>query len=213
MLTIEDYLKDSEYAARCILDAIWNDQKRIDQLIAHIKDLNTVVTSEYSSALLMQMYAEDPDDVMAGVGRYWENYFEADKEKFHKNKELVDATTLLTTHELSIQQLSGSLLEHAKRGLAAAYGSPKGWPSGRMVGSQGIETIIMPARNQSAHIDEAIKTGAYKNPEITNCFKKLEAEVDPVFGNFTKKDMSFDLVRVFGWTEYGKYYTDISGIK
>jgi hypothetical protein len=32
------------------------------------------------------MYAEDPDDVMAGVGLYWENYFGADKEVYHKTR-------------------------------------------------------------------------------------------------------------------------------
>ncbi len=39
--------------------------------------------SKYQAAFGLQSYAEDPDDVMMGVGRYWENYFGDDKTLYH----------------------------------------------------------------------------------------------------------------------------------
>lgn len=213
MVTIQDYLADTEYTANGLLSLIWADHKKIEELQLKIKALDAEVQREYNSSLLMQMQAEDPDDVMAGVGRYWENYFGKDKELFHSNEQLNKYTSLITVHELSIQQLSGSLLEHAKRGLSVIYGAPRLWPSGRMIGSQPISKIILEGRNQSAHVDEAIRNGRFGKADVAVCFNTLAAEIDPVFGDFLRRDMSFDLVRTFGWTEYAKYHADIASIQ
>ena len=94
----------------------------------------------------MQFYAEDPDDLMAGVGRYWDNYFGADKVVFHKNEKLVKLTELLASRELSLTILSGNLLEHAKKGLSLVYGPYKDWPIGRKVGSQPLSKVILQFR-------------------------------------------------------------------
>lgn len=213
MTTITDYLNETEFASKKIIEAIWDDFNRADELKKEIEQESNIVQQEYNRAIAMQMYAEDPDDVMAGVGRYWDNYFGADKDVYHKNEKLVDLTKLLTARELSLTTLCGNLLEHAKKGISLIYGNPKSWPSGRSIGSQAISKVILESRNQSTHIDEAIATGNYKKADVTICFQTLETEIDKVFADYLKRDMSFEIIKSLGWTTYENYKADIETIK
>lgn len=213
MTTITDYINETEFASRKIIEAIWDDFNRADKLKKEIEQESKIVQQEYDRAIAMQIYAEDPDDVMAGVGRYWENYFGADKNVYHKNEKLVDLTKLLAARELSLTTLCGNLLEHAKKGISLIYGNPKNWPNGRSVGSQALCKVILESRNQSTHVDEAIATSTYKKPDVTNCFKTLEAEIDKVFADYLKRDMSFEIIKSLGWTTFEKYKADIEAIK
>lgn len=213
MVTITEYLNETEFATKTIIEAIWNDFKRADSLKREIKQESEIVKLEYDRALAMQMYAEDPDDVMAGVGRYWENYFVADKNVYKKNEKLVDLTKLFVARELSLTTLCGNLLEHAKKGISIIYGNPKDWPNGRNIGSQALSKVILESRNQSTHIDEAIANGAYKKADVTTCFKTLETEIDKVFADYLKRDMSLEIIKSLDWTSYDKYKADIETIK
>ncbi len=213
MTTITDYLNETEFASRKIIEAIWEDFNRADQLRNEIEQESKFVQQEYNRAIAMQIYAEDPDDVMAGVGRYWDNYFGADKNVYHKNEKLVNLTKLLAARELSLTTLCGSLLEHAKKGISLIYGNPKGWPTGRNVGSQALSKVILESRNQSTHVDDAIATGNYKKADLITCFKTLETEIDKVFADFLKRDMSFEIIKCLDWTTYEKYKADIETIK
>lgn len=213
MTTITDYLNETEYASRKIIEAIWDDFNRADQIREEIEQESKIVQYEYNKAIEMQTNSEDPDDVMAGVGRYWENYFGADKNVYHKNEKLVNLKELLAAREMSLTNLCGNLLEHAKKGISLIYGKPKNWPSGRRLGSQTLSKIILESRNQSTHVDEAIMTGNYKKSDVTTCFKTLEIETDKVFADYLKKDMSFEIIKYLDWTTYEKYKADIESIK
>lgn len=213
MTTITDYLNETEFASRKIIEAIWDDFNRADQLRREIEQESKIVQQEYNRAIAMQIYAEDPDDVMAGVGRYWDNYFGADKNVYHKNEKFVDLTKLLAARELSLTTLCGNLLEHAKKGISIIYRNPKSWPTGRFVGSQPLSKVILESRNQSVHIDEAIACGNYKKADVTTCFKTLEADIDKVFADFLVRDMSFEIVKCLDWTTYEKYKADIETIR
>lgn len=212
-MTITDYLSETEFASGKIIEAIWDDFNRADKLKKEIEQESNIVHQEYDRAIAMQIYAEDPDDVMAGVGRYWDNYFGADKNVYHKNENLVDLTKLLAARELSLTTLCGNLLEHAKKGISLIYGNPKSWPTGRSIGSQALSKVILESRNQSTHVDEAIAVGTYKKADVTTCFKNLETEIDNVFGDYLKRDMSFEIIKNLGWTTYEKYKADIETIK
>jgi hypothetical protein len=150
---------------------------------------------------------------MAGVGRYWDNYFGDDKKLYHKNEKLVSLTKLLAARELSLTTLSGNLLEHAKKGISLVYGNPKNWPCGRSIGSQALCNVILESRNQSTHLDEALANGSYKKSAITVCFKTLEAEIGVVFTDYLKRDMSFEILKSLDWTTYEKYKADIETIR
>lgn len=211
-MTIQQYLNETEHASQSLIESIWTDFERAEKLKEEIQKESAVVENEYNHAIAMQMYAEDPDDVMLGVGRYWENYFGRDKELYHENEKLTSLTSLLAAREHSFMILSASLLESAKRGLSLVYGKPKDWPSGKAIGSENLSNIILQARNQSAHIDEAISDGKYKNDKITNCFVELQ-NIDPVFSDFTTRDMSFEIIKFMQWTNLQSYSEEMLNIK
>lgn len=212
-MTIDNYANEMEFASSSLMNSIWDSFNRAEQLKKEIEKESARVQQEYNRALAMQHYAEDPDDVMLGVGRYWENYFGADKELYHKNNEFVDLTQLLAARELSIATLSGNLLEHVKKGLSLIYGNPRNWPTGRMVGSQALSKIVLEARNQSAHYDEAKRRGGFSKPDVGNCFMLLQQEFDPVFADYINRDMSFDVIKVLGWTSYQNFKADLVSLK
>lgn len=213
MITITDYLNETEFASSKIIEAIWDDFNRVEKLKKEIEQESNIVKQEYNRAIAMQMYAEDPDDVMAGVGRYWDNYFGADKEVYYKNEKVVDLTKLLAARELSLTTLCGNLLEHAKKGISLIYGNPKSWPPGRSIGTQVLSKVILESRNQSTHVDEAIANGSYKKADVTTCFKTLEIEIDKVFSDYLKRDMSLEIIKCLDWTTHEKYKADIETIK
>ena len=213
MKTIEDYLKETEFASTKTIESVWDDFKRSEDLRNEIRHKSAIVQDEYNRSLAMQMYAEDPDDVMLGVGRYWANYFEADKEVYHKNEDLTDLTKSLAAREFSLNMLCGNLLEHAKKGLSIIYGNPKAWPAGRKIGSQDLSKVILLSRNQSIHIEEAIKDGKFKNLEIQICFEKLRDEVNPIFGDYLIRDMSLEIVTELGWKTFDNYRADLLTIQ
>lgn len=211
-MTIEQYLKETEHASQSLIDSIWMDFNRAEELKQEIQKETEIVQNEYNHAIAMQMYAEDPDDVMLGVGRYWENYFGADKNLYHENQKLTELTSLLAAREHSFTILSASLLESAKRGLSLVYSKPVNWPKGRNIGNQPLSNVILQARSQSAHIDEAIRDGNYQNPRITDCFTNLQA-VNPVFADFTTRDMSFEIIKELGWKDLKSFQKDLLNIK
>lgn len=211
-MTPQQFIEETEYANNSLLNSIWQDFNRAEELKSEIEEEHINVHKEYNRSIAMQNYAEDPDDVMQGVARYWDNYFGADKNLYHKNEKLRDLTSLLAARELSFTNLSGSLLETAKKGLSLIYGKPMYWPKGRNIGTQSITNIIYQARNQSAHIDEAIRDGGYQNINITNCFTELSIE-NLVFADFVRRDMSFEIIKLLGWKNLKDFNNDFLNIK
>jgi hypothetical protein len=211
--TIKDFLNETGYASSKIIEVIWDDSIHIDKLKMEIQIKAQLVQKEYESAISMQMYADDPDDVMAGVGRYWENHFGMDKEVHFKNEELIGLTKLLFARQFSITTLCGYLLEQSRKGLSLIYGNPRNWPSGRLIGTQAISKIILESRNQSIHINEAITTGKYQKADIGKCFSTLETEIDKIFADYLKRDMSFDIVKMFHWKTLDEYQMDLNSIQ
>ncbi|MET6997849.1 hypothetical protein [Chitinophaga defluvii] len=210
-MTITGYLDETVYATEVLLNSIWQDHQRIKELNQQIHAEALIVEREYQAAQWMQTEAEDSDDVMAGVGRHFENYWGPDKvlhEKKEKSNELAD---LLNTRKYSIANLSGSLLDIAKKGLSTAYGAPNLWPQNHIVAGLPAATIIRVSRNQSTHVDEAIRTGTFKNDEIKTVFDAL-SNSDPIFADFLIRDMSFEVVQLLGWTDYDSYRNGIINI-
>ena len=212
-MTLLDYITEIEFAASKVLEAIWTDNERAEKLKTEIEKEAQIVENEYKGAIALQNYAEDPDDVMLSVGMYWDNYFGKDKEVYHKNEKLKDLQQRLTTQEFSIISLCGNLLEHAKKGLSIVYGNPKNWPCGRKIGTQCLSEIIIQSRNQSAHIDEAIKNRKFQNSKIDDSFKLLEKDIDGIFSDYNKRDMAFEIIKILNWRDFKSFKSDLELMK
>lgn len=56
MTTITDYLNETEFASRKIIEAIWDDFERANELKEEIRRESKIVRIEYNRAIAMQVY-------------------------------------------------------------------------------------------------------------------------------------------------------------
>ena len=169
-----------------------------------IEALKRTAEENYSRAVFMQQNTEDHDDLMQGVGMHWDTYFGEDKEQHYKSLNLKLLMDRLATREFSLASLAGTLLQFAKQGLSAVYGSPTNWPPGTAIGSQPLKTVILQARNQSEHWEEG-----NPRPLVETCFQTLEAEKGTQFAQFRTKNLSFDVISILGWSTFTDFKNDM----
>ena len=193
-MTLPDYLIEIEYAATQIIEALWQEKHEAIALQKEIDVLQKITQDNYSRARFIQQDAEDPDDVMLGVGMYWDTYFGVDKDQYLKSTDLEALEDRLMARKFSFASLSGTLLQFAKQGLSVVYGSPTNWPPGKAIGSQSLKVVILQARNQSEHWEEGAPRAA-----VESCFQALEAEKGKQFGQYKIKNLAFDVISMLGW--------------
>jgi hypothetical protein len=196
-MQMTDYLKEIEFASIKFLETIWGEREQLTQLESQIALLAKVVESNYQRAESWTLNAEDPDDVAMAAGISWDNYFNEDKDLYHKDQKREKLADQVAAHEFSIGVASGALLQNAKQGISIVHGGLANCPNGRMIGSQSLKTVIWQGRNQAIHWEE----GSFK-PPVKQCFKLLEQEINAKFADFTKRSMAFDVVDLLGWKTY-----------
>lgn len=203
-MTLSEYLDEMEYAVCRVIESLWHEHDEAESLRSEIKELQQIAADNYRRAQFIQQNAEDPDDVMLGVGAYWDTYFGEDKDQHYKSNDLARIETRLAIREFSYSSLAGTLLQYAKQGLSASFGSPAHWPKGRLIGSQHLKTIILEARNQSEHWEE----GKPKE-RVRHCFDTLASEIGPEFTEYRTKNLASKVVALFGWRSYAAFRSDL----
>jgi hypothetical protein len=203
-MAMSDYLKEIDYAARRVVQLIWRDRERLLLLEAKVALLTKQVQSDYGRGDFIAMNSEDADDVGIATGIYWETYFGADKDRYHKNKKLEKLVKQLAVRSFSFEALAGSLLQYGKQGVSLAHGGFANSPNGRSVGSQFLKHIIWQGRNQAIHWEEG-------NPHapVQTCFEKLEKEFDRKFGEYKSRSMAADVVALLGWKTFPLFRSDM----
>jgi hypothetical protein len=199
------YLENIEYSATRLLEAVWAEHSKLDQLTRRLRALGAQTTAGYERAHAIALDAEDPDDVMLATGAHWETYFGPDRESYHLASEVGDLKQVVDLHAFSVASLAGSLLQHAKQGLSLVHGGLTAIPSGRVVAAtQNLKTVIWQARNQATHWEE----GKLTQP-VRACFDDLRDNVDPSFGQYHSRCLAFEVVRLLDWTDFGKFKADL----
>jgi hypothetical protein len=207
-MTIDDYLAEIDYAVTRVIDALWHEFVEADNLRKQIRVLRVEMDHGYERAAFIANNADDPDDVMLGVGGYCETYFGPDKEQFYKTRSLEELEARLSSKEFSFSSLSGSLLQYAKQGLSVAYGKPENWPDGRQIGTQALKTVILEARNQAIHWEDGSP-----RQRVKDCFDLLAADIDSKFASYCVKNLAFDVVSILGWKTVGDFKAELSAMK
>ncbi|MUV14580.1 hypothetical protein [Noviluteimonas gilva] len=203
-MTIDDYLNELNYALSGVINALWHEQDAVDDLQKQLNALQRTVQDQYRRAEAIARDAETPDDVMLATAMQWETYFGDDKAAARTQAELVGILEKLKLREFSRSSLAGSLLQFAKQGLSAAYGEPKNWPTGRMVGSQGLSTVVLQARNQAEHWEE----GKPRDPVVA-CFDALAKDCGAQFAAYRTRNLAFEVVTLLGWRSVDAFGTDM----
>jgi hypothetical protein len=206
-MTITDYISEIEFAATNVISVIWSEQTRIAQLSGEIERTRDVVEQTYQRAIAFQE-SDDADDVMLGVGIYFDNYFGNDKEVFHKTAEVQKLANQLASHKFSISSLSGSLLQFAKQGISIAHGELCDCPIGRTIGTQSLSDIIWQSRNQAIHWEDGVL-----KPEVEQCFRTLARDFDPKFNGYRSRSLAFEVIQLLGWTDYTRFKADLLSLQ
>lgn len=203
-MELSDYLNEVEYAASGIIKLLWHEHSEAEVLRAEIEKLQRVAAEHYERADFIQQNAEDADDLMLGVGMHWDTYFGEDKDQHCKSRDLATLEASLALREFSFSSLAGTLLQYAKQGLSASFGTPENWPQGRLIGTQNLKTIILEARNQSEHWEEG-----NPKPRVQQCFDTLAMEKTPDFAEFRTKNLAFKVVSLLEWRSYAAFKADL----
>ena len=202
-MNISDYLNEIQHAVEIIICEIYREYDEVEALKKELEKLNEATDVGYRRAEFLALNPE-LDDEGLGTAAYFDTYFGPDKERFYKPVEIDNATLKLKVHQFSNQALSGSILQYAKQGISLQYGSNNSCPSGRLIDGQELKEIIWQGRNQSLHWEE----GTFRKP-VEQCFKYLANHSDPIFNDYTSRNMAFDVVELLGWKTFNDFSKDM----
>lgn len=199
------YVENIEYSATHLLEAVWEEHSKLDKLTRRLRELEVETTDGYERAHVIALDAEDSEDVMLATGAHWDIYFGADKEMHHVASQAGELNEIVKVHAFSVASLSGSLLQHAKQGISIVHRELTACPTGRVVAAAlHLKTVIWQARNQALHWEER----NLRRP-VRECFDDLRDNVDSSFGDYHSRCLAFEVVWLLGWTDFGKFRTDL----
>lgn len=196
-------MNELEHAATQTIELIWFEHDVVTELEAKVQTLAAQTNDGYQRAAAFQEL-DDPDDVMLGVGVYWDTYFGPDKQHFHASEEQQLALASLQVRDFSRSSLSGSLLQFAKQGISIVHSGLAVCPNGRPIGSQYLKDVIWQGRNHALHWESG-------NPHqpVQDSFDALGSDIDPLFGNYRNRNLGFELVNYLGWRTYESFCNDL----
>lgn len=199
-----EYLTEIRHAVETIIGEIHHEHELVETLQAELKRLTYATEEGYRQSEFLAMNPELDDDGL-GTAIYWDTYFGADKERYHKTAEVDMAAQRLEAHKLSTAALAGSLLQFAKQGISLRYGKERiGCPDGRLIAEMPLHEVIWQGRNQAIHWEE----GKFRRP-VEICFQKLKEEIDTVFGEYTNRSMAYEVVSILGWRSFDNFADDL----
>jgi hypothetical protein len=195
---MNQYLMDTEYAAKALFDAINHERDLLAELVKQ-RDAARAMENEHYTAFLAR--ARQP------FAHYWYNELKrAGKEKSAAEEKVAELELRIADREFSIGTLAGAVLQIAKQGLSIVWGKPDDWPKAREVFGQQIGTVIRAARNQALHFEEAAKEDTAKV-----LIGLAAAGADAQLKDATEKiNLASVVLEVLGWKDYESYLKDMT---
>ncbi|NYH43502.1 hypothetical protein HNR22_003229 [Micromonospora jinlongensis] len=199
------YVDEIRHAVTSLLPLIWDEYEALQDLEARLDGLRKQMEAEYGRAAWLALNAENAEDVGLATGMQWDAYWGPDKEHHDQSAALPDLQAAVEAHRFSVDALAAALIQYGKQGISAVHGGLVPSPDGRQIGnSQRLKNVVWQARNQALHWED-------RSPHkpVAACFDALAAEVDPVFRDYTQRNMSFEIVKLLGWRSSGAFEADL----
>jgi len=187
-MDMSTYLNEIEHAASSMIEVVWSDNRRLEELARKIGTAHREMAAgyRYVESNLSDPYFEDEDGLATGA--YWDTYFGADKEQHDLGKERAATESLATARSFSRSAQSGGLLQYAKQGISMVHGGLASCPAGRLIGTVSLRDAIWQGRNHAEHWE----AGAPHGP-VVSVFEALETEQDSKFGGFRTRNLALIL--------------------
>ncbi|MFY1623723.1 hypothetical protein ACN268_11010 [Micromonospora sp. WMMD735] len=204
-MSMSNYVDEVRHAVTSLLPVIWDEYNVLQDLQSRLEGLTRQMEDEYGRAAWLALNAEDAEDVALAAGMHWDAYWGADKQHHDQGTLLPELQAAVDTHRFSAEALAGALIQQGKQGISIVHGGLASAPQGRQIGTSGcLRNVIWQARNQALHWeDRSFKAG------VVGCFDALAAEVDPVFTEYTQRNMSFEVVKLLGWRSMRAFEVDL----
>lgn len=169
-------------------------------LLAHSTKEAEVAARELEVAREANVAVRSSEEIVAAVAREHIARSNADsRAQFQQTiNELV---------EVSVQIACGAILQLAKQVVSARRGAPSRWKPGRAIGRLELRDVLLQARNQSVHADEADF-----RPDVLRVFAALEADFGAGFHveKGLKASRAREVVELLGWLDANAARNDIS---
>ncbi len=200
---MQQYLSDTEYAVRALIDLIAAEERQLTQVE------NNYQIAKNQEHHLYQQLLNSPfnDDVTpAKEQATFVDWANSQRELTNLQNEIVLLKASIDAKSGSIGALCGALLQIAKQGVSLVYGGLNDCPNGRSIGCEKLKNIIWQGRNQSMHYEEV-----NLNQSVKNCFANLES----TFGSnysltlHSRKNLAYHVIDLLEWKDYTKYEADM----
>lgn len=205
-LNMHQYILDTEYAVRGIINLITAEEIQVAQLYERHEGL---ISKEIYLSKSLQDAPYNDDIIPVQEQAIAVALYDTRKDLADLKREIMKLQKSIEAKSVSLDALCGGLLQIAKQGISIVHGGLSGCSDGRSIGAEKLKNIIWQARNQSMHYEE----GNFKSTLI-DCFTKLESSFGDKFSLTLNigKNLAHDVIQELGWKDYSKYESDIQSL-
>jgi hypothetical protein len=203
---MHQYITDTEYAARSLLDLANGEQAKLQELTQQLRSVESqlrVHKWDFESSDLNDDFSDAY--VMGAFGRM----AGAAKQAEALQTQLASLQASIGTRQQAVQAIAGSVLQIAKQGISTVHGGLAAAPEGRQVGSLSLKEIIWQARNQALHSEDN-----KFNKQVTDLFATLEREQGAHFSlaSHPSQSRAKQVLSLLGWSSYTVYVSDMQSL-
>ena len=205
--SMKKYLEEIEHAASSLIELIWSDFEKLEELKNRLKVLTVEINVKYQVFLANEFHPAA-------------NFYHAQMAKAHEGiakpkaeleRDIEEVSKFIDAKSASIAALSGAILQIAKQCISLKYGKPQSAPAGEDIDGVLIKEIIWEGRNQSIH---------YENPkEISGNVVTLFSKLDGVRGDGaiwdprSQTNFAFEVVQFLGWRKYSDFEKHLKSLR
>lgn len=206
MSKMHQYISDTEYAVRELINLITVEEKQLSEFQNKYKGLSS--KEKYLNQELMNAPFNDDVDPLQeqAISIDW---YKICEELADLQKQIVVLQASIDAKSVSIDALCGAVLQIAKQGISIVHSHLGQCPDGRGIGTEKLKNVIWQARNQSMHYEE----GNFK-PPVTDCFANLEISLGNKFSLSLNmgKNLAHHVIEELGWKDYSTYESDLKSL-
>jgi hypothetical protein len=197
------YVDDTEYAARNLIQLVSYEELELVRLKREL--------TEEEARLRVNRWDFETSDLNDDFSDAYVQGAFLRMARAHQEAERLAARATelqasIGTHQLSVQALSGALLQIAKQGISVVHQNLAQAPDGRHLSGIPLKQIVWQGRNQALHYEE----GQF-NAAVTQLFNDLEAAYGNIFSLTLHANQSraTQVVRLLEWSMFENFSNDL----
>lgn len=188
---MHQYLVDTAFAAQGLIGLVGHDSKQLEDLTEK-QEIAAGKVAYFDMAFMHRQ--------MEVTANYWHGRLhEAHQERVDTDEQVKFLEAQILDKRISIEALTGALLQLAKQGISSVRGGPDSCPAGRDIQGVDLKWMVWAGRNQAQHYEHPSSI----NEQTAGVFAQLN--LDPK----CKNNLAFEIAALLGWLDYTQYERDM----